>query len=200
MAFTYFFRDLHTMELLVDEFLKTISGRININIWDAGCASGQEPFTLAILLAEKMGQYTFKNVSIYATDIDISNSFQDKIVNGIYDYCDVQRVPNTILSKYFKEIGPKKYQINYEIRNRMKFLKHDLLSLSPVRNDFSLILCKNVLLHFNEKERIQVLEMYHKSLLADGLIAMEHTQKIPEMLSGIFSKKYSNAQIFKKIS
>lgn len=199
MAFTYFFRDLQTLELLVERLLLRVSGRAQINIWDAGCASGQEPYTLAILLAEKMGEYSYKNVNIYATDIDISNSFREKIENGIYKEDDVKRIPENILKAYFNKLDSGEYQVVPHVRSRMKFIKHDLLTLNPVKNDFSMILCKNVLLHFSPEQRIEVLKMFHKSLLRDGLIAMEHTQFIPDEIKTSFEKEVPNAQIFKKI-
>ncbi|HPB55993.1 MAG TPA: CheR family methyltransferase, partial [Candidatus Aminicenantes bacterium] len=68
MAFTFFFRDNHTLEQLVKHLLPTVQGRSNIKIWDAGCAMGPEPYTLAILFAEKMGKFAFKNVRIDASD------------------------------------------------------------------------------------------------------------------------------------
>ena len=68
------------------------------------------------------------------------------------------------------------------MRSRIEFTRHDLLSLVPVRPDLSLIVCKNVLLHFNERQRCNVLRMFHGALRKDGLLVMEHTQKVPEAL------------------
>ena len=75
MAFTFFFRDSHSLELAVDHVTPTLAGRARSRIWDAGCATGQEVYTLAILLAERMGTFGFRNIRIDATDIDETDQF-----------------------------------------------------------------------------------------------------------------------------
>ena len=77
MAFTFFFRDAQTLNLAIDYFLPFVQSRRTITIWSAGCAMGQEPYTFAILLRERMGPYLFRNVKIYATDIDTYNQYTD---------------------------------------------------------------------------------------------------------------------------
>ena len=69
MAFTYFFRDRQTLELVVEHALPVLKRRRYINVWDAGCAMGPEPYSIAIILRENMGRFLFRNVTIYATDI-----------------------------------------------------------------------------------------------------------------------------------
>jgi chemotaxis protein methyltransferase CheR len=76
MAFTYFFRDMQTLEMIRDYALPTLRTKRYINVWDAGCAMGPEPYSLAIILRENMGNMIFRNVKIYATDIDGSNLFR----------------------------------------------------------------------------------------------------------------------------
>ena len=95
MAFTYFFRDIQTLEMVRDHALPVMRSHKYINIWDAGCANGPEPYTLAIVLRENMGQFLFRNVSIFATDIDESNLFGDVINDGIYTMQELERIPNT---------------------------------------------------------------------------------------------------------
>lgn len=62
-----------------------------------------------------------------------------------------------------------------------------------------MIICKNVLLHFKEEERIEVIKMFHKALTAKGYLVMEQTQKLPEELTGLFEQVSGNAQVFQKI-
>lgn len=199
MAFTYFFRDLHTLEKAVDTLIPLIAGKSKINIWDAGCAMGPEPYTLAILLAEKMNKFAFKNVRIYATDIDLSNLFGDIIEKGIYRLVELERIPKEIFNKYFTRISDDEYQLIDEIRSRLIFSQHDLTSLKPVGEDFSLILCKNVLLHLQHNERIEVIKMFRSSLGPNGIFATEQTQKLPPEVSDLFKQMYSDAQIFMKL-
>ncbi len=199
-AFTYFFRDLHTLELTVKHIFPIISGRSNIRIWDAGCAMGQEPYTLAILLAENMGRFVFKNLHIDATDIDGSNLFEEIIVTGLYPKAELERIPRELFKKYFQKNGkPDHFQIVELLRNRLHYQKHDLLTLKPAGKDYSLIVCKNVLLHIKYKERIEVIRMFYDVLLPGGFFATEQTQKLPEGLSNLFEQTSADGQIFRKV-
>jgi len=200
MAFTYFFRDMQIIELAVKQFVAFTAGRSQIRIWDAGCAMGQEPYTLAIILAENMGRFAFKNIQIDATDIDGSNLFGQIISEGVYPEAELERMPKDMFTKYFcKFNGDDSFQIDYNLRNRVTFQKHDLLSLKPIGTGFSLVLCKNVLLHFTYEQRIQVMKMFYDVLIPGGLIAMEQTQILPDELEGCFERTTNDGQIFRKI-
>lgn len=175
------------------------SGRSNIKIWNPGCASGQEPYTFAIMLAENMGKFAFRNLTFHTTDIDISNQFKEIIEKGVYPFEELQRIPRELLNRYFSNIGGNLYQIEFNIRNRMHFTKHDLTSLKPVDGNYSLVLCKNVLLHLQPDERDNVIRMFYGSLAEGGLLAMEQTQKLPEKVSHLFHPIVTNAQIYLKL-
>lgn len=200
MAFTYFFRDIHTVNLIVNYLVPTIQGKREIKIWDAGCAHGPEPFTLAMVLSENMGKFAFKNVKIDATDIDKSNLFGETITNGSYPYDQLQRIPKEIFGKYFtKNCKENHFVIDYNIRNRVKYTRHNLLSLSPVNGDYSLVMCKNVLLHLKHDERINVIKMFYETLAPGGFFATEQTQVLPQEVSHLFKKVAKDGQIFQKV-
>ncbi|WMW21029.1 CheR family methyltransferase [Methanolobus mangrovi] len=198
IAFTYFFRDMQTLEMIRDYVIPELRSRRYIHIWDAGCAMGPEPYSLAIVLRENMGM-TFRNVKIHATDIDNSNLFGDIIKKGIYPREMVQRIPEPIFNKYFSPADePDHFRISDEIRRSVEFTKNDLLNLKPIRTGLNLILCKNVLLHFKEEERIEVLKMFHDSL-EGGYFATEQTQKIPLEMQEYFEPVVANAQLYRKV-
>ena len=200
MAFTYFFRDMQTLEMIRDHVVPTLRTRRFAHIWDAGCAMGPEPYTLAIVLRENMGPMIFRNVSIHATDIDESNLFGDIIEEGVYPWEQVERIPKDIFIRYFASADkPDHFRLVEEIRKRVSYQKHNLLSLEPVRKDFMLIVCKNVLLHFKKDERIKVIEMFHDALAEGGFFATEQTQKMPKELDSMFEPVVSNAQLFRKV-
>ncbi len=199
MAFTYFFRDSHTMEMVRDHALPFLRTRRYINIWDAGCAMGPEPYTLAIILRESMSQMYFRNIRIKATDIDTSNLFAKIISDGIFPYEQVERIPKDIFLKYFQKAEQDgHYQIIEEIRRVISFEKHDLLSLQPVGSDLGLVICKNVLLHFQEEQRIKVIQMFYDALMDGGFLVFEQTQALPKQFSHLFEPVVSNAQLFRK--
>lgn len=200
MAFTYFFRDLHVLELTVENVLPFIYGKSKIKIWDAGCAMGPEPYSIAILFAECMGQFQFRNVYITASDYDEGGGFDKIIEDGVYPEDPLSRIPENFFKKYFTPAEkPGHFKISDVIKDRIKFTKHDLLSYKEIGTDFSLIICKNVLLHFQPDERIEVMKMFHRALAPGGFFVTEQTQKLPPELTHLFEKKVSDGQLFQKI-
>ena len=199
MAFTFFFRDLHTLDLAVKYLLPFAAGSNKVKIWDAGCAMGQEPYTLAILLAEAMGYFAYKNVHIDATDIDENDTFGEIVKNGIYQEEELKRIPEDIFRKYFKPLNDGTCLIDDRVKSRLAFHKSDLLKLHSVGNEYSLVVCKNVLLHFQHAQRIEVIKMFHKALLPGGFMINEQTQQLPSECNHLFEKVVTDANLYRKI-
>ncbi|MGA2296512.1 MAG: CheR family methyltransferase [FCB group bacterium] len=200
MAFTFFFRDRHTLETSVNLLVPLSHDLKEIKIWDAGCAMGSEPYTFAMLLAEKMGYFTFKRVKIHATDIDETDTFHKIIDNGVYSENELARIPKEILIKYFTKIENSDFfQVNDFIKNRIVFQKHNLLSLQPIDTGYNMIICKNVLLHLSPDERVEVINMFTSVLVKGGLFVTEQTQTIPEFNKNCFRQVVTNANVYEKI-
>ena len=201
MAFTYFFRDMQTLDMIRDYVIPEMRSRRYIHIWDAGCAMGPEPYSLAIVLREHMGPMIFRNVQIAATDIDGSNLFGKIIEDGVYQWDQVGRIPKEIMNTYFTPTGPTgEYKIIDEIRKSVKYQQHNLLSFKSVQKDAMLIVCKNVLLHFTEQERAKVVKMYYDSLVDGGFFVTEQTQKMPKEVENLFEPVVANARVYRKVS
>lgn len=200
MAFTYFFRDLHTIEQAVDHVLRTFTGCSRLKVWDAGCAMGQEPYTMAIVFAERMGKFAFKNLQIEATDLDGSDLFGPIISSGIYTEEELRRIPAELFERYFHPVSdrPGFFQLEDTIRARVRFTRRDLLSLEPPGSGFSLVLCKNVLLHLQHSERVEVISSFHRALLPGGFLAMEQTQKMPAECAHLFGQVVADAQLYRR--
>lgn len=199
MAFTFFFRDMQILELAIRHVVPFAMGRSRVRVWDAGCAMGPEPYSLAIMLAEQMGYFAFKNLTIIASDIDDQDTFGETIRKGVYTYEELQRAPKDLFEKYFKPAAEKgHYEIIDPIKRSVQFMKHNLLSLKAIGNDFTFIMCKNVLLHFQQSERIEVIRMFHGALVDGGYFATEQTQKMPEEVRPLFEHVVGDGQIHKK--
>ena len=200
MAFTFFFRDHHTLNKVVEFLVPHIAGYSRIKIWDAGCAMGPEPYTFAIILAEKMGPYSFRNVRITASDIDETNTFGTIVTNGIYPESDLKRIPPEVFEKYFSKADEDGYyKIDESIRSRLEFKKHDLLTLKPLDTGYQLVICKNVLLHFQPQERVEVIKRFHKVLAPGGFFVTEQTQQMPPECAHLFKSLATDAHVFQKI-
>jgi chemotaxis protein methyltransferase CheR len=198
MAFTFFFRDQTPLEHAVRFLAATASGRSKVYIWDAGCAMGQEPYTLAIILAETMNYFALNNIKIYATDYD--EPLLKILKEACYPWEELQRIPSHLFEKYFQPDSQKGYfRLTDKIKSLIDARCHNLLSLSPIKDGLSLIVCKNVLLHFNQDERIAVIRMFHKSLEPGGIFVTEHTQKMPVEVSHLFEQLVADGQVFRKV-
>lgn len=199
MAFTFFFRDRHTLERLTQQFVPAFKNSSRLKVWDAGCAMGPEPYTFAMIMAEYMGS-DYRKVKFIATDIDETSNFKEIIIDGVYPFSDLSRMPEDIFKKYFhKADKDDHFKINDLILNSLEFYQHDLLSLKPIDNNFNAILCKNVLLHFHPDQRIDVIKMFHNVLVDGGYFCTEQTQPMPEQCKHLFEKVVSDANVYKKI-
>ncbi len=198
MAFTFFFRDRHTLEHFARLVTQDINNKSEVKIWDAGCAMGQEPYTLLIILAEMLSSNDYKKIKVIATDIDENSLFHSVINSGIYPYDQLSRLPEGILEKYFTKLGEDEYKLSDKILNSLSFTKQDLLELVPIDNHFDGIICKNVLLHFTPQQQIDVLKMYNNSLNNIGYLVTEQTQALPSEVSHKFEKVLSDANIYLK--
>jgi chemotaxis protein methyltransferase CheR len=199
VAFTFFFRDQHVLDLIVRHVVPSLSGRSRPRIWDAGCAMGQEPYSLAIMMAEGMNAFGFNNLRFDVSDLDDCDTFGRIVREGVYAWEDLERVPTHLFEKYFEPVAPRRHRVVDRIRSRVTFRKHDLLSLQPIGNDYSFILCKNVLLHFQPEQRVEVIRMFHRALCPGGFFATEQTQKMPVELTGLFEQVVSDGQLFRRV-
>lgn len=198
MAFTFFFRDQTPLEHAIHFLIQTAAGRSRINIWDAGCAMGQEPYTLAILLSEKMNHFALRNVKIHATDYD--EPLLKIVAEARYSKEELQRIPQNLFEKYFQSDELSDYFcLTDKIKNLVEPSHHNLLSLAPIKSGFSMVVCKNVLLHFNQAERVEVIRMFHNALEKGGIFVTEHTQKMPAELGHLFEQLVPDSQVFRKV-
>jgi len=200
VAFTYFFRDRQTLELIASEVLPALRGYRYLRIWDAGCAHGPEPYSLAILLRENMSHFLFRNVRIHATDVEASGAFARNVAEGVFPQEELQRVPPDLKRKYFRPgDAPGLWRVRDDIRQSISFARHDLLSLKPPRTGFRLIVCKNVLLHFTPLQRVRVVRMFHDALADGGFFVTEQTQSLPGPAVDWFERVTCKGQVFRKL-
>jgi chemotaxis protein methyltransferase CheR len=198
MAVTYFFRDSQTLELLIQRALPILCDQAIVRIWDAGCANGAEPYTLAILLREQMTDQVFQKVRICATDVD--PGFGSQVAAGVYAEHEIRRIPQSMRNRHFQATDAPGYvRLVAEIRDKVSFVHHDLLSLTPPRNDFNLIVCKNVLAEFGETDRVQAFRMFHRAMVSGGFLATEHTQRMPEGAESLFEPISRYAQVYRRL-
>jgi len=197
MAFTYFFRDARTLDLIARHVIPHLRGKRYVDVWDAGCATGAEAFSLAMVLRENMSEFVFRNVRIWATDID--EQFAAIVSRGQYEEEEVKRIPGELLEKYFapaEETG--RVVVAEPLRRAVTFHHHDLTSLEPIREGLCLIVCKNVLLHLRSEQVTPVFKMFRDALDMGGFLVTEQTQKMPARASAWFRRVCPEGQVFQR--
>jgi len=168
---TAFFRDKLVWDYLsaeiIPRLLSTKDGDENIRVWSAGCASGEEAYTIAILLAEALGIDAFRSrVKIYATDIDEKALTQGRAAS--YTATDLQNVPEALRRKYFEE-NISQYNFRTDLRNGVIFGRHDLVQHAPISR-LDLLVCRNTLMYFNAETQARILSRFHFALKENGFL------------------------------
>ena len=201
MAFTFFFRDHQVLERVVEHSLPSLAGRSHPRIWDAGVAMGQEPYTLSIMFAERMGHFAFDNLRIDATDVESTGQFAQMIEAGLYPEDELSRLPEGILDKYFEPNGkPGYFRVIDKIRRRVAFQRHDLLSFQEIGSRILAGACARTCCSTSRRsERIEVLKMFHRALAPGGFFATEQTQEMPPELAPLFQRVIPDGQLFRKV-
>lgn len=202
MAYTSFFRDADALKAIADVAIPELSHLREIRVWDAGCATGEEPYTLAILFASRMGPFVFRNLDILATDHEESSfpQFAQRIRDAKYSRTDVFWVPEALRGAYFLATDdPESFQLTQDIRDRVRFRKHDLLSLAAPEAGHSLIVCKNVLMHFPPEGQEGVLKMFYESLLPQGFLALDGNQSLPASFAQRFRRVEAGSPLYRKV-
>ena len=202
MAYTSFFRYADALKAIADIAIPSLALLREIRVWDAGCATGEEPYTLAIIFASKMGPFSFRNLDILATDHEESSfpQFAERISRAQYTKSDISWVPEALRNAYFLPTeNADCFQLTQEIRDRVRFLKHDLLSLVAPEKGHSLIVCKNVLMHFTPGEQEAVLGMYYEALLPGGYLALDGNQAMPGSLARRFRLVEAGSPLYRKL-
>jgi len=167
-----FFRDQKPFDqfkaVVLPTLLASRAAKRTIRIWSAACSSGQEAYSLSMLLNEEGPKLAGWRIEIIGTDL--SGEMVNKAKAGLYTQFEVQRgLPITHLVKYFKQVGDK-WQLNDDIRNRVQFREYNLLTdLTPL-GQFDVIFCRNVLIYFDQPTKGKVLESMAKLLPPDGVL------------------------------
>jgi len=190
---TYFFRDRHPFEALkkviLPELFKKRERQRRIDIWSAACSTGQEPYSIAMLLLEHFPNELKRfKVSIYATDISIKSI--EKAKKGLYHQIEVNRgLPATYLMKYFKQEGFY-WKIDDKVKNLVRFEVLNLLEVERrVRQRFDIIMCRYVLIYFDANTKKKVFQSIWRVLNPGGYLFLGATEVAPILLPDMEKKK-----------
>jgi chemotaxis protein methyltransferase CheR len=168
-----FFRNKAQWDVLENNIFPYLFERFgkNITIWSAACSTGDEPYSLAMVLSKFM---PLSNIKIIATDIDQQILSKAKV--GLYNEKAIAGVPEEFKKQYFTQVG-RSYKINDNLKKCIEFKQHDLLKDSYPKN-CDLIVCRNVLIYFTEEAKDKIYTRFNQSLKKDGILFVGSTEQI----------------------
>ncbi|WP_179343995.1 CheR family methyltransferase [Winogradskyella ursingii] len=194
---TEFFRDLEAFDQLrkqLTEMMEDKKPGDSIRIWSVGCATGEEPYSIAILLHELIGHKIHQyNVHIFASDID------ERAINygrkAIYHKDTLGNVPAEIINKYFEKTDDIHFEIKKEIKQHVLFTRHDITNDPPfVKLD--VVVCRNLLIYFNNNLQKQSFQIFHYSLKPKGILFLGKSESV-SVAADLFSN-VGKGKIYRK--
>ncbi|BCD60207.1 two-component system, chemotaxis family, CheB/CheR fusion protein [Nitratiruptor sp. YY08-14] len=194
---TSFFRDKEFWNILEKHIINQMSESQDndYRVWVPGCATGEEAYSIAMLLDKITHQMKLhKKITIFATDISEEAIRKARI--GIFSKDEVENIDDFYLSNYFRKIDNNKYEIIKEIREKIIFSVHDLIKDPPFLN-LDLISCRNLLIYFNSTLQNRIINIFHHSLKENGILFLGKSEAISS-LHERFIVLDAKARIFKK--
>ena len=199
---TYFFREKYQLDCLVNSVLdEVVQGRKpggRVRIWSAGCATGEEPYSIAIMLLEHWRKVDEYEIELYASDID--SHVLTRAREGIYEERALHALPRDLVAKYFTQIDDRRWQIMEELRDSIDFSLVNIADPHQVAafRDFDVIFCRNLLIYFDELGRRQASSMFYDALSPCGFIALGHSESMSRMSSLFVPRRFPDAILYQK--
>jgi len=198
---TFFWRENDHFQYFSKTILPEVIGRLktrrehDLRIWCPGCSSGEEPFTLAMLVSEYLGKEMVNwDVGILATDI--SNIVLTKAQIGKYSDENVNHLPNDLKYKYLHKQPDKQWLIDEKIKKMVLYRRLNLMRESyPFRKQFQIIFCRNVMIYFDVPTRQELVSRFYRYCETDGYLFIGHSETLGRN-NTLF--KYVNPAIYKR--
>jgi chemotaxis protein methyltransferase CheR len=204
---TYFFRDNRSLEILEQHIIGNLTDadppRRQLRIWSAGCATGEEPYSIAILLSRIIPDLNNRNVSILATDLNTRSL--EKASEGIYGEWSFRNTPPWVKSRYFAPTTDRRWAIARAVKALVTFaclnLREDAYP-SPLgcTNAMDIIFCRNVLMYFTPEARKRVVDQFHRSLAPGGWLIVSPAEVCHVLFSQFAAVGFDGATLYRKES
>ncbi|MEM6258755.1 MAG: protein-glutamate O-methyltransferase CheR [Planctomycetota bacterium] len=199
---TSFFRNepqLQTFEeRILPELMEARKATKTLRIWSAACSSGEEPYTLAIQIYRSLGvRLSDWRIEILGTDIS------EKVLNiarsGRYHNYAVRSTNPAIISRYFKQ-DDRHYQLNEDIMSMVHFEKLNLKDTFAARRfgTFDMIMCRNVMIYFDDEMKTKVIDIFHNQLADDGTLYIGHSESLRNLKTGFVQLELPSAFAYRK--
>ncbi|MDD4564738.1 MAG: protein-glutamate O-methyltransferase CheR [Eubacteriales bacterium] len=177
---TYFFRENEHFEFYREQVLPWIKEGIktkDLRVWSAGCSSGQEPYTLAMITMDYLGT----NAASWEHTIlasDISNKVLSIAKNGIYTRDELEEVPHSWVKQYFTAYDDHKFVVSERLKKSVAYRNFNLLSPFQFKKPFQCILCRNVMIYFDVPTKNEIVQKFYDALEPGGYFMVGHSESL----------------------
>ncbi len=202
---TSFYRNPPQLKVLEDGLLKNLladlqkRGKKELHVWSAGCSTGEEPYTLAMILFDVLGpQLGGWKVSISAGDL--SEEVLANARKGEYSAYTLRTTPDRVVSKYFDQVGEEKYRVKDSVKSLVTFSQLNLKDRAHYRRmrQAHLIFCRNVLIYFDDPMKKQVISGFYDCLFPGGYLFIGHSESLHNISRAFKPQHHPGAIVYKK--
>jgi len=195
---TQFFRNPEVYEAferkIVPELLKRAERKGSLKIWSLGCATGEEPYSIALIIAHALsGKLYAWKLRIHGTDIDAASL--EIARRGVYR--DISTIPERFRERFITPLEKGAYTFKDEIKSLVSFRRHDIFSDKPLRNQDA-IFCRNTIIYFNRESKRYLYRLFNKSLVPGGYLVLGKTESFINHQDYGFTIAERKSHIFKK--
>lgn len=197
---SYFFREIGVISVLREKLIPEIlerkarGGERTLNIWSAGCSTGEEVYTLAMMVASMLEDDDPLRVRILGTDIN--STALDRARQGVYRDWSFRDMPTELVNTWFSEDMPGRYAVHPRLRDMVEFRQLNLVDVSTYPTGFDLILCRNVLMYFTRDVVSRIVQSLRRSLRDDGWLVPSMTEVTLVNAPGLESRRFGDVTLF----
>jgi chemotaxis protein methyltransferase CheR len=198
---TYFFREMRQLraftEEIIPEILEKKKDTRNLRIWSAGCSSGEEPYTIAIL-CKQIAELQRWHIDIYASDI--SQKVIQTARRGIFSDASFRSTEESARKCFFEPTEDKKYRIKEEYKQLVTFGKLNLLdeNKAAIFGELDIIFCKNVIIYFDTEAKKKVIESFYNKLRKEGFLLLGHAESLLSLSTKFKLRHLKNDMVYQK--
>jgi chemotaxis protein methyltransferase CheR len=199
---TYFFREEYQFKCMVNSLLPDLVKRRDagdpLRLWSVPCASGEEPYSIAIYLLEHWPGIDRYDIEIMASDID--TNVLAAAARGEYQYRAVAQLPAYILSKYFIDMGGNRYMVKKDLRDSITFSQVNVADYLAMRHfrDMDLVFCRNLLIFFDDTSLRMAAEALYDALRPGGYICLGHSESMSRITPLFEVRRFADAIVYQK--
>lgn len=172
---TNFFRETAHFDFLKNRVIKETGGR-NIRIWSAACSSGEEPYTISMVLNEGINLIRKKDVRILATDI--STEILERAQQGIYKGPQMDGLDEQRKTRWFTKLSDGSFKVNDSLKSLVSFGRLNLMKPFPMKGEFDVIFCRNVMIYFDKQTQNELVQKMSALLRPGGYLFVGHAESL----------------------